>query len=162
MKFIRKHLGYTIAIALLLAGAGIALAQNAGQFIASPTGAEAIQIYPANTAANVYANVTQIRDASGLSQQTPLTGFTITIPNNVSVLQLTPAGTLATGTATMAAAPVDGQRAQIFTTQTVTAMTTSANAGQSIVGGLSAATLSANGNVEYIYKAANTTWYRIQ
>jgi hypothetical protein len=151
-------LGFTIAA--LLAAGGLAVAQNAGQFMASPVGTEAVQIYPSNTAATVYANVTQLRDSSGYSQQTPLTGFSITVPAGASVLQLTPAGTLATGTIITPAAPVDGQRLQIFSTQTITALTITANTGQTL--NSTVTTLAANGNVEFIFKASNTTWFRIQ
>jgi hypothetical protein len=152
-------LGFTIAA--LLAAGGLAVAQNAGQFMASPVGTEAVQIYPSNTAATVYANVTQLRDSSGYSQQTPLTGFSITVPSTVSVLQLTPAGTLATGTITLPATPADGQRVLVFSTQTVTALTVSPSAGQTI-NGTAITTLAANGNFEYMFTAASKIWFRIQ
>lgn len=161
MKFVRKHLGYTIAIALLLAGAGIALAQNAGQFMASPTGAEAVQIYPSNTGATVYATVSQLRDSSGYQLASPTTGATVQVSNNVSVLQLTPAGTLATLTVTFPTVPIDGQRVEIFSTQILTALTL-AGSGGATVNQTVTTFAAANTSVEYLYRAANTSWNRIQ
>ncbi|MGQ7936125.1 hypothetical protein [Paraburkholderia sp. D1E] len=51
---------------------------------------------PVNAASNVYSLAGAAR--RGYSLQTPVTGFAITIGNNVDVLGLEPAGTLATGT----------------------------------------------------------------
>lgn len=89
--------------------------------------------------------------------QTPTTGFSYTLTSPVTVF--VPAGTLATGTVTMPASPADGMRVRIAATQIITALTLSANTGQSILNGLTA--LTAGGFAEYIYRSANTTWYRI-
>jgi hypothetical protein len=43
-------------------------------------------------------------------------------------------------------------------TQIITALTVSANAGQSIVNAVT--TLAAGGGAKYIYRLTNTTWYR--
>jgi hypothetical protein len=48
----------------------------------------------------------------------------------------------------------------ITTTQQITALTINANTGQSIVGG-GAIQLNANTSRQYLYRAANTTWYLI-
>lgn len=93
----------------------------------------------------------------GYSKQVPTTGFSITIGANVSALILDPAGTLATGTVTMPAAPIDGQFVTLSSTQIITALTFSANAGQSIKN--APTTLAAGARVEYVYVLANTTWY---
>lgn len=91
--------------------------------------------------------------------QTPTTGFTYTF-TTYNVLFANPAGTLATGTVTMSANPVDGTMVTITSTQQITALTINANTGQSIVGG-GAIQLNANTNRQYMYRAANTTWYLV-
>jgi hypothetical protein len=71
-----------------------------------------------------------------------------------------PAGTLATGTITVPASPVDGMTITFSTTKTITALTVNANTGQSIV---SAPTvLPANQAGAYVYRLSNTTWYPIE
>jgi trimeric autotransporter adhesin len=99
--------------------------------------------------------------AGTYSRQVPTTGFSITIGNTVNSLILNPAGTLATGTITMPASPLDGQQVGIASSQIVTALTVQANAGQTIDGGLTAATLAANGFAKWQYVLADTRWYRV-
>lgn len=91
------------------------------------------------------------------SFQTPTTGFTITLANNIWHTILDPAGTLATGTITMPALPGDGMIVNVRSSQTITALTISPNTSQSVKG--NPTTLAAGGTVEAIYHAANTTWY---
>lgn len=91
--------------------------------------------------------------------QSPVTGFTYTIPAGVVGTAFTPAGTLATGTVTMPANPVDGMTINLSSSQTITALTLNANTGQSILNALT--TLSAGGSAAYLYRASNTTWYRV-
>lgn len=89
--------------------------------------------------------------------QTPTTGFSYTFAAGVNVLVMQPAGTLATGTITMPAAPADGMTITFSSTRTITALTVNANTGQSIV---SAPTvLPANQAGAYVYRLSNTTWY---
>ena len=98
-----------------------------------------------------------------------LTGFNITMTS--ARLVLNPSGTLATGTVTLPLNPPDGCVAEISSTQTQTALTLSANTGDSIVGAVTA--LTANARVAYYYTlngsvAGNAaavnprTWVRIQ
>lgn len=89
----------------------------------------------------------------------PLTGFAITVADNIAQLVLEPAGTLASGTVTLPAAPEDGDTVGISTTQTITALTISPNTGQTIAD--APTTLGVGGAVRFLYRAANTTWYRI-
>ena len=103
----------------------------------------------------------KIDGTNGLIQQydyqTPTTGFSYTFAAGTTVLVMNPAGTLATGTITMPAAPADGMTITFSSTQTITALTVSANTGQSIV---SAATvLPARQATTYVYRLSNTTWY---
>lgn len=167
--------------AALLVGVGAvsaAYAANSGIWSTLPNAPSAYpltgnELSPADTelpgGANPQTEVisTQQYRAVAYSQQTPLTGFSITVPNGVSNLLLTPAGTLATGTITLPSAPVDGQMVCIFDTQTQTAVTIAANTGQTING---TALTALTANTRYCYVFAGTTtnagtanaWYRAQ
>jgi len=105
---------------------------------------------------------TKIDGNSGVLQsyeyQAATTGFSYTFPVGITTLILNPAGTLATGTITMPAAPADGMTVAFSSSQIITALTVSANAGQSIVSAVT--TLAAGGGAKYIYRATGTTWYR--
>jgi hypothetical protein len=91
------------------------------------------------------------------SYQTPVTGFSITIAAGVGTLVLNPAGTLATGTITMPAAPIDGQFVLIKSTRAITALTLAANAGQ-VMGNGTPTTIAAGGSIQLIYMSAQTLW----
>lgn len=103
-----------------------------------------------------------ISGTNGLLQsydyQVLTTGFTYTFAAGTQVLVINPAGTLATGTITMPASPADGMTIRFSSSQIITALTVSANTGQSIVSAVT--TLAAGGGAAYIYRLANTTWYR--
>ena len=106
--------------------------------------------------------VAKLDGTNGLLQsydyQTPTTGFSYTFAAGTQVLVMNPAGTLATGTITMPASPADGMTIRFSSSQIITALTVSANTGQSIVSAVT--TLAAGGGAAYIYRLANTTWYR--
>lgn len=89
----------------------------------------------------------------------PTTGFTLTAPNpNVATLYiLNPAGTLATGTLTMPASPNDGGNFCVMSTQTQTALTVTANTGQT-VGGTAVTALVAYQPRCWRYIGATSTW----
>ena len=89
--------------------------------------------------------------------QVSTTGFSYTFAAGTTVLVMNPAGTLATGTITMPAAPVDGMTISFSSTQAITALTVAANTGQSIVG--NPTTLNAGGAATLVYRLSNTTWY---
>lgn len=102
------------------------------------------------------------------SYQTPATGFNITIPSTVDNLVLNPAGTLATGTIVMPATPIDGQRVVVSTSQIITALTVSPNAGQTLLNAPTTLQLWANTagaisgyGFSYIYILSITTWVRL-
>ena len=102
----------------------------------------------------------EVRNARNtLERVVPTTGFTNTIANTTSYYVIEPAGTLATGTLTMPASPVNEQVVTITSTQTITALTHSPNTGQTLKGALT--TIAANGNASWIYRTANTAWYRV-
>lgn len=85
------------------------------------------------------------------------TGFSYTFASGTQVLVANPAGTLATGTITMPASPVDGMTITVVSTQQVTAVTVQGNTGQSLVGG--ATQLIPNQPLSFVYRLSNTTWY---
>ena len=87
------------------------------------------------------------------------TGFTYTFASGTTTLIINPAGTLATGTITMPGSPADGMVITFTTTQQITAITINGNTGQSI-GGTQVAQLPANSAMSFVYRQANTTWYR--
>ena len=153
----------SLAAALLLT-IGIATAQPPGvpnpYAVASPTGAEQIDVENLGTGIAT-VQLTQVRDAAGYLKAVPTTGTTLTLSTNVSVVQATPAGTLTAWTVVTPPSPVDGQRLQIFSTAAITTFNLTAASGQTVHGNLAGA-LAANGNVEYLYSASNTTWDRIQ
>ena len=91
--------------------------------------------------------------------QTPTTGFSITIGNATTTTLLTPAGTLASGTITMPAAPVDGQIVRVLSSHTVTALTVSPNTSQSVSG--APTMITSTTPFSMIYDLASTTWYRM-
>jgi hypothetical protein len=88
-----------------------------------------------------------------------VTGFSIVLTGSQQMVTLTPAGTLAAGTIKMAAQPIDGQVVQVSTTHTITALTVSANAGQTIQN--APTTLVAGTSFMYYYNAVETTWFRL-
>jgi len=87
------------------------------------------------------------------------TGFSYTFAAGVQTLIINPAGTLATGTITMPAAPADGMVITVESTQQVTAVTVQGNTGQSLVG--AAVQLIPNQPLSFVYRLANTTWYPV-
>jgi len=106
---------------------------------------------------------TKIDGTNGVIQaydfQALTTGFSYTFAAGTQTLVMNPAGTLATGTITMPAAPADGMTITITTTQQITALTIAGNSGQSI-GGTQVALMAANSALSFVYRLTNTTWYR--
>jgi hypothetical protein len=92
--------------------------------------------------------------------QSPATGFSYPIPDQIGNLIITPAGGLATGTVILPANVGDGFKVIIVSTQAVASLTLSANSGQSLSGATTA--LTANVAVEYIYSAETLTWYKLR
>lgn len=104
-------------------------------------------------------NIINMHAVTGVTYNTPTTGFSLTISNDVTELHLTPAGTLATGTITMPAAPIDGQDVTITSTQTVTALTHNPNTGHTLLGALT--TIAANGFARFRFRASTNQWRRV-
>lgn len=125
--------------------------------------ADLVQVIPNGqpSSQSQYATAGAVAGVLQYSAQTPLTAFNIVVPNFTSLLYLTPAGTLATGTLTMEASPVsDGQNFCLLDTQTQTAITIAANTGQSLGGLANLTALVANTRYCWFYNAQLATWIR--
>lgn len=147
--------------ALALAGAALAQVITVPQ-VQSLGQTDLVQVIPQGipTAQSQYIPAPAIAGVEDYSYQIPLTAFAITVPAHTSFLYLNPAGTLATGALTMEATPSDGQHICLQDTQTQTAITISANTGQSL-GGISAPTaLVAATRYCWFYNRPLATWIR--
>ena len=105
------------------------------------------------------AEYTVLQRNSTIEYSTPVAAFNVTVANTTGKFIMEPAGVLATGTITMPATPVDKQQVTLSSTQTITALTHNPNSGQTLRGALT--TLTANTPASWVYRTANTTWYRI-
>lgn len=90
---------------------------------------------------------------------TPTVGQSITITAGTSIYIIDPAGTLATLTVTMPASPTNGQAVWISSSQILTLLTLSANAGQSILN--VPTTLALGGFCGFAWINAQSKWFRI-
>lgn len=119
------------------------------------------QIFLANVIDEVTASqslATPTNYANTYAVNTPTTGFSLTIPANQAFTELTPAGTLAAGTITLPSIFPLGGRLEVFSTQTVTALTVAAPSGFTLVG-TAVTTIAANGTIAY--RLIGTTWCRV-
>ncbi len=154
------------AVALLALAGSFAIGQVSAPMLPSLNQNDITNVVPygVGTAQQQYVNIGQISSLEGYSYQVPLTAFTITSPNGIGRLYLNPAGTLATGTLTMMAQPSDGQRFCLEDSQTQTAITISANTGQTLTSstyGLTTPTaLTANTSYCWLYFKSQAAWVR--
>jgi hypothetical protein len=93
---------------------------------------------------------------NGTSFQIPITGFTITLNLASHLTQLTPAGTLATGTIIFPT-PTVNQLLKVSTTKTITAITLTPTGADVILNAPS--TLAAGDSFEFLYNVTAATWY---
>lgn len=84
-----------------------------------------------------------------------------TIANQICYYIIDGLGAVAALTITMPSAPLDGQLLRISSRITVSSLTMSAAAGQTLLGGATSATANTSTG-GWIYRATNTSWYRIQ
>jgi hypothetical protein len=90
---------------------------------------------------------------------TPVNGFSYSVPDQQLFTAFTPAGVLATGTVTLPRNVPQGSRVQIMSTNTITALTIAAPSGYTIAGA-TASTLAANATAAWILNG--TVFYRVQ
>lgn len=164
--FIRRH---ALALAVLAAGiaaAGYAIAQSAGGYpIASPTGAEQIEVYSGTSPVINTVTVNQIRNTNGYLEVATGSTVNTTVPNTASKVLAT--GAITTWNVTLPTAPADGQTVAIACPggTATAAVSASTPAGVTIVG--TAFTTCTSGGAaantaEYIYSSGDNKWYRIQ
>lgn len=111
------------------------------------------------SAQSAYATAGQINNVVSVVQTVPLTAFTITQAQGVTWTAINPAGTLATGTFTFEPIAVNGSRACFVSSQTQTAVTFTANTGQSVSG--NPTSMVAGTAVCFTYIAASSTWFKM-
>lgn len=103
----------------------------------------------------------QLAVAALFSTSIPVTGNTVVAPhvaNAPSVVQVVPAGTLATLIFTLPVAPVDGQKITFISSQIITAL--SFTAGPTITGGPTSMAVNTPFTLQYF--AALAGWIRVQ
>lgn len=103
--------------------------------------------------------LTLVTDFTQLDVQVPIAGFTITMEKNAQVLVLNPAGVLATGTVVLPPTPYDGQSVHGSSTTVITTFTLSPSGSETVKN--APTTLAAGIGFRYVYRAEDTTWYRL-
>ena len=166
MKIFSSYKSWLLASVVVAALGATAVAQNIKNVAGRPptlsvvTATDLFQDIPGGNVSvgNFYVTAAQIAGVPGYTKVVPLTGFSLTFGNSQTDMILNPAGTLATGTLITAAAPSDGQRECVLSSQTQTALTWTANTGQTINNAPTA--LVAMVPVCITYSASNLTWDR--
>lgn len=87
----------------------------------------------------------------------PLTGAAVELADDTQILILNPAGTIASCSIDLSAAPTDGQIIEISSTQTITVLTVTAAAA---ISGAGAITITPLIGLSWRYNAALTRWVR--
>jgi hypothetical protein len=156
----KKYLAF--AAVGLLAFAGAVIAQVAPQVQSINSSTDLVQIVPggAPSAQSVYANVGRLTASQGYYRSVPTTNFFFTFSGDQHIAAFDPAGTLGTGSVTLAANPGNGLEQCVFSTTAVTALTVNANTGATINDAVT--TLAANAKVCYLYAASLSAWIRTQ
>jgi hypothetical protein len=124
------------------------------------TGAEEFEAV--QSGASVKLTAAQIKTFAheeNITFRSVVNGFSETFASLQDVMILSNGGTVAAGTVTMPATPLNGQVAHVSAAMTVNALTVSPNVGQSIVG--APTTITPTAPFCLIYNSANATWYRI-
>lgn len=145
----------------LLALGAVAISQTVSVpqvTIINPT--DLFQVVPKGqpSAGNVYATPAQITSQMGYVKASPVTGFTYTFGNSQSILVLTHASLLASGTVVFASAPSDGAQECIWAQNGVTTLNLSKATGHTINNAVT--TIAAASKVCYLFSLSNLTWDR--
>lgn len=143
-------------VAALLAGVVAALAANTTFF--TSVGDQVFPMAPTSIGDPVRGGMAPVNGSGSYAKLVPSAGFSATFGNFQRILALAPSGTLTYGYTTLAPNPVDGAENCTFSTQTITELTVSANAGQSINNAVT--TLAANAQACFLYSQSNKTWDR--
>lgn len=89
---------------------------------------------------------------------------TVTATNVMGGVVIVGSGALSPATINLPPAPIDGQQFAVSSTQTIASLTVAATSPQTISNNPTALTVSTTGAYGYrfLYRASNTTWYRLQ
>lgn len=165
---------FILAAAVVVALAGLAIAQTVPQVSTLNPTADRVQVVPNGSpgVGNVYASPAQLATTGyyvkkTTAQFTAMTAanvgngsYSFTFANYQGELLLDPGGTLAYAYVTFAPNPSDGARACVFSTGTVTALYPTANTGQTVNDAITAGVAATR--YCYTYSASNLTWDRSQ
>lgn len=154
------HLGLAVLAALIFT-AGAVIAQVTLPNVVSVGTTDRIEVVVGGvpTTQSKFASASQINGVVGYSNGGAVsTAWTKTMGDSETNFFIQPAGTLATGTLTTSANPGDGQRNCFLSTQTQTAITWTANAGQALSNAPTAGVAMVPQCMQY--SAATATWYR--
>jgi hypothetical protein len=152
------------AAGLLLVGIGAAIAQLPTPSSVLSVGAtdlflDVVGGAPSPTAS--YATAGLIGNTASVAYSVPLTAFTITQGVGTTWTIINPAGTLATGTFTLSPSPTNGSRACFVSTQVQSAVTFTANTGQSIVNGPGSTSMATAGTpICFTYVSSISSWIK--
>jgi hypothetical protein len=159
-----KYIGLLAAVGAFAIAGVVALAQVINPPITPVNQNDVVQVVKAGqgTAQSVYAYAGTIGGTVQYQYSVPVTAFTITAANGTTFVLINPAGTLGTGTLTTPASPGDGQSLCMMSSQTQTALTVTANTGQTMAsyGGATVTALTANTPVCWFYIANQANWVR--
>ena len=111
--------------------------------------------------ATPYATAGLIGNTASVAYSVPVTGFSITQGVGTTWTIINPAGTLATGTFTLSPSPTNGSRACFVSTQVQSAVTFTANTGQSIVNGPGSTSMATAGTpICFTYVSSISSWIK--
>ena len=161
MKF-RDILAGSLAAVALAASIGVAIAQT----VVLPQSGKVdvddlFQVikHGMPTAQSKYVTAAQVNGVSGYLETVPVTAFSLSFGAGQTNYLIKPAGTLATGTFTLAAKPGNGQLNCMRSTQTQTAVTIAAgDASQTIATAAALTALTANITYCLIFNNTTSTW----
>lgn len=158
----RLHIGLAVAAFLGIAGYAVAQTISVPQVSTLNPNSDVIQVIPnAAPAANeVFAPVALITNVYGYYKSIPATGMVYSFAKNVTYAAFNPAGTISAFFVSLAAAPSDGARNCIFTTQNMTTLLVSPTTVGQLINNAINGTLSANTSVCYLFSSSNNTWDR--
>lgn len=108
-------------------------------------------------------NFTQVNSILGSYAKDPASVATYAsyqFADTQGMMIFSPSGTASYAYVTLAANPIDGWQACVFSTQAITTLYLNASPGQTLLNAIT--TLSANARVCYTYSLANKTWSRSQ
>jgi hypothetical protein len=146
----------------VLGGVDRAHAQASNQLLFTPTGKEIIELTPPNSATFAYMPLSALRDGAQYAFSAPLTGVTIVMTAEQSIITVNPAGTIAALTVTMPPTLYDGKIVTVFSSQIITALTLNTSNSATFVPAAPTTMAAVNTSYSFIYDKALNQWHRFQ